>query len=181
MASGKTNAGLSYGLMSGGAAILLSLVLYLGGAKMFVNPIAYLGFAIPIVFAVLGGLAQKKANGGYLEFSEALKTVFTIFVIGSFLSTAFMFLLLNVIDVPFRQALSQETAQATEKMMEKFGAPQEQIDKSTAETLNGNSFSLGKQFLGFAFGTIFWFIISLIIAAIIKKKKPEFDNNSFTQ
>ena len=97
MASGKTNAGLSYGLMSGGAAILLSLVLYLGGAKMFVNPIAYLGFAIPIVFAVLGGLAQKKANGGYLEFSEALKTVFTIFVIGSFLSTAFMFLLLNVI------------------------------------------------------------------------------------
>lgn len=181
MASGKTNAGLSYGLLSGGAAILLTLVLYLGGAKMFVNPIAYLGFAIPIVFAVLGGLVQKKANGGYLEFSEALKTVFTIFVIGSFLSTAFMFLLLNVIDVPFRQALSQETAQASEKMMEKFGVPQDQIDKSTAEILNGNSYSLGKQFLGFAFGTIFWFIISLIIAAIIKKKKPEFDNNSFSQ
>ena len=129
----------------------------------------------------MGGIAHKKANGGYLEFSQALKTVFTVFVIGSFLSTAFFYLLLNVIDVPFRQALAQEMAQASEKMMEKFGAPQDQIDKSTADILNENSYTLSRQFLGFAGGTIVWFIISLIIAAIIKKKKPEFDNNSFTQ
>ncbi len=181
MSDGKKNAGITYGLIAGCASILLTVLLYVGGAKMFLNPIAYVGFAIPIVFAVLGGLAHKKANGGYIEFPQALKTVFTIFVIYSFLSTAFLYLLQNVIDIPFRQALAQETALATEKFMEKFGMAQDAIDKATAEILNGNNYSFGKQFLNFAFGTIFWFLISLIISAIIKKKKPEFDNNTFSQ
>ena len=58
--------------------------------------------------------------------------------------------------------------------MQKFGAPQDAIDKATEDALKGNNFSFGKQMLGTAFYCIFWFIVSLIIAAIIKKKKPEF-------
>lgn len=181
MAASKMNSGIFYGLIAAGAAIVFSLVLYILGASYFVHPIAFLAYLIPIIFAVLAGKAQKKEQGGYLEFSQALKTVFTVFVIWSFLSTVFSFVLLNYIDVPFREAMAQQAAEKTEEIMQKFGAPQKDIDKAVEDALNGNSFSLKSQFLGFALGSIFWFLISLIIAAIIKKKKPEFDTNSFNQ
>jgi hypothetical protein len=172
--AGKKNMGVLYGLIHGGIAILFTLVLYLGGVKWFTHPLAWSALAIPLVVGVLGGLAQKKVNGGFLSFGEALKTVFTVFVIGTLVSTAFSYLLFNVIDVPFREALSQEAAEATAKMMERFGASQEQIDKAVEETLSGNNYTLSRQVLGFAFMSIVWFVISLIIAAIIKKDKPAF-------
>lgn len=170
----RTEVGLTYGLISGLASVIFSLVLYLGGVKWFVHPIAYAGFVIPVVIAVLAGLKQKKLGEGYLDFPAALKVVFTTFVIGTVISTLFNYVLFNFIDVPFREALTQETAEKAQQMMQKFGANQEQIDKATEDMMNGNNYSFSKQLLGTAFFCIFWFVISLIIAAIIKKKKPEF-------
>jgi len=176
MEAKKTNAGLTYGVILGLALIIFTLILYLGGVKWFVSPFAWAGFCIPVVFAVIGGVKQKKANGGYLSFSEALKTVFLVFVIGTLISTLFNYLLFNIIDVPFRQALAQETAVIQEKMMRRFGAPESSIEKSVADTLSGNSYSISKILLSYAFGLILWFLLSLIIAAIVKKSKPEFQN-----
>lgn len=170
----RTEVGLTYGLISGLASVIFSLLLYLGGVKWFVHPIAYAGFVIPVVIAVLAGLKQKKLGEGYLDFPAALKVVFTTFVIGTVISTLFNYVLFNFIDVPFREALTQETAEKAQQMMQKFGANQEQIDKATEDMMNGNNYSFSKQLLGTAFFCIFWFVISLIIAAIIKKKKPEF-------
>lgn len=168
------NYGVIYGFINAGASIVFGLLLYLGGSKWFIHPVAYIAFVISITCAVLGGLAQKKADGGFLDFGKALKTVFTIFVIGSFLQSMFNYVLLNYIDVPFRESLAQQTAEATQKLMTKFGASQDVIDKTVEETLNGNAYSFKKILLGFAFGSIILFLFSLIIAAIIKKKKPEF-------
>ena len=170
----RTEVGLTYGLISGLASVIFSLVLYLGGVKWFVHPIAYAGFVIPVVIAVLAGLKQKKLGEGYLDFAAALKVVFTTFVIGTVISTLFSYVLFNYIDVPFREALTQETAEKAQQMMQNFGANQEQIDKATEDMMKGNNYSFSKQMLGAAFFCIFWFVISLIIAAIIKKKKPEF-------
>lgn len=176
MEAKKPNYGLSYGVILGLVLIIFTVILYLGGVKWFIGPLAWVAWCIPILVAVLGGLKQKKALGGFMSFGEALKTVFLICVIGSLLSTLFNYLLLNFIDVPFQQALAQETAVVQEKMMRKFGASDATIEKSVADTLNGNNYTIGRIMLGYAFGLIFWFIISLIIAAIIKKNKPEFQN-----
>lgn len=174
METKTTNVGVTYGLISGLASVIFGLILYLNGAKSFVSPIAWLGMAIPIVIGVLGGIKQKKQNGGYIDFAGALKVVFTTFVIGTIISTIFNYILLNFIDVPFREALTQESTEKMQEMMQKFGAPQDAIDKATEDSLKGNNYSLGKTGLSAAFMCIFWFIVSLIIAAIIKKKKPEF-------
>ena len=174
METKKTNAGLMYGLVAGLVGVVFSLILYLGGVKWFISPIAYLGFVFPILFAFLACLNQKKANGGYMEFSEALKVAFTVFVLASVITTLFTYVLFNIIDVPFRQALTVETMEKMQGMMKKFGATQDQIDKATDEAVKGNSYSAGKMLLGTAFSLIFWFLISLIVAAIVKKKKPEF-------
>ncbi|MGN6492621.1 MAG: DUF4199 domain-containing protein, partial [Agriterribacter sp.] len=164
----KTNVGLTYGLVCGLASVVFGLILYLGGVKWFVSPIAYLGFLIPIVIAVLAGQKQKKLQDGYLEFSEALKTVFTVFVIGTVIGTLFNYVLFNFIDVPFAQALTQESAEKAQQMMQKFGASQEQIDKATEDMMTSNNNTFGKQLLGTAFMGMGWFGVSLIIAASIK-------------
>ena len=180
MGNNKGNPGVTYGLIAGLIMIVISLGLYLGGVKTFLSPIAFLSYVVIIVIAVLAGVRQKKLNGGYIEFSDALKVVFTTFAIGFLLQTLFMYILLNYIDVPFREALAQETQAVTETMMKRFGASDAQIDEALKNAAGQNNYSIGKMFLGYAIWCIVFFIISLIIAAIIKRKKPVFDN-SFNQ
>lgn len=169
------NQGLMYGVICGLVSIFVTVILYLIGVKAFMGPLSFLGFAIPIAIGVLAGLARKKAQGGFLEFREALQTAFLVMVIGTVISVLFNYVLLNYIDVPFREALAQETAETQARWMQKFNAPQDQIDKAVADTLNGNNYTLAKMLLSAAFISIFWFLMSLIVAAIIKKKKPVFE------
>jgi hypothetical protein len=174
--SSSKNLGVLYGLINAGVAIVFTVILYLGGAKMFVSPVAYIGVVLPIVVCVIGGLQIKKQRGGYLEFSEALKATFLILVIGSLIATLFQFILFNYIDVSFREAMAQVTAEQAEKLMRRFGAPEDDIDKAVEETLNKNNYTIGRLLLGFVFGCIWWFIVALIVSAIIKRKRPQFEN-----
>lgn len=169
---------LSYGIISAIVTILFLVLLYMGGVEWFVSPVAYFGWAIPIVFAVIAALAQKKLNGGYLNFSDALKGIFLVFVLNALGSTLFSYIMFNFVDVPFREALSQKTAEMMEEMMRKFGASDDDIDKAVEDSFKGNPYSAGKMALGFAFTCIIWFIIALIVAAIVKRRKPEFPEAS---
>lgn len=174
METQKTNIGVTYGLISGLVSVVFSVILYLGGVQWFVHPVAYLGYVLPIVVAVLAGLRKRKMDGGFIDFAGGLKVAFTTFVIGTFISILFTYVLFNYIDVPFREALAQETAEKARQMMQKFGLGEADIEKATEQMMDSNSFSLSKQLLGGAFSCILWFMISVIIAAIIKKKRPEF-------
>jgi hypothetical protein len=157
------NLGVLYGLINAGVAIVFTVILYLGGAKMFVGPLGWVGRALPIVVCVIGGLQIKKQQGGYLEFSEALKATFLILVIGSLIETAFQYVLLNYIDVSFREALAQVTAEQAEKLMRRLGASETQIDEAVEKTLNKNNYTIGNLLLGFVVGCIGSFIVALIV------------------
>jgi len=181
MENKNSNPGLTYGLIAGLLMILLTLGLYLGGAESFLSPVSYLGYVILIVVAVMAGRKQKQVNGGFLPFSQALKIVFSVFVVAMLLQTLFTYLLFNFIDTDFAAALNQISMEKAEEIMRKFGVPEADIEKALEQSRNQNNYSLGKMLLGFFISCIFSFIFALIIAAIIKKKQPEFDNldNSF--
>lgn len=174
--SSKKNIGVLYGLINAGAAILFTVILYLSGAKTFVSPVAFLGLVIPLVICILGGLQYRKQHGGYMEFNEALKVTFQILVIGSLIATIFQFVLFNYIDVPFRQAVAQASVPKVERFMRWLGASDDQIDKAVEETLSKNNYTIGKLITGFVFGCIGWFLVALIVSAIIKRKRPPFEN-----
>ncbi|WP_407521225.1 DUF4199 domain-containing protein [Lacibacter sp. MH-610] len=170
----KTNSPMiQYGLLSGLLGIIMFLILYLGGTKLFTSPIAYAGYLIPIIFAVLACVKEKKAKGGFLKFGEALKTSFGVFVITSLLSTLFTYILMNYIDTEFATSMKSYTMEVTENMMKKFGASQTQIDEAVKKASEKDQFSLGSMLLGFSFGCIFWFVISLIISLIVRKENKE--------
>jgi hypothetical protein len=171
-----TNTGVVYGIICGAAIIAFTLILYIGGVEWYTSPIAFVSFAIPIVIGWIGGVKQRSLQGGYITFKEALKTVFTIFVISIILDSLFNYLLLNVIDVPFREAVMQDAAIKMEKFMIKMGTPQDAIDKAMDDFNNPDNFGFKKILVGVFFRMIGWFIVALIISAIIKKKRPEFEN-----
>ena len=176
--TGKS-ASLLYGLLYGAANIAFTVILYLGGVKMFMSPVAYLGILIPIGFAVLTAAQQKKLQGGYLEFGEGLKHVFKAMVIGLFLSMVFEYVLFHYIDVPFNQALNQATAQELEKKLQ-GSMPQEKIDEMVEKIGSIDKYSLKIQSLTFAIRCIVHFVLALIVAAIMHRKRPMFEN-SFNQ
>jgi predicted DNA-binding transcriptional regulator AlpA len=167
---------LVYGLIGAVASIAYLIILYVGGLELFTSALSFLAYVIPIVVAVLAALKVKKNQGGYIAFKEALKVTFGVFLIISFISTIFNYLLLYVIDVPFGEAFMQYTEVKMEKMLAKFGSTQEQIDKALEKMRDPSSRSIGNMFLGFLTYAIGWFIVSLIISAIVKKKRPEFEN-----
>jgi hypothetical protein len=171
-----TNTPLIYGVITGFSLVIFILILYMGGVSWFMSPVAFLQYVILIILAVLCGLKERKLQGDHMSFGHALKVLFLFFVISGIIATLFTYLLMNFIDVPFRQALSQQAAEATEKFMEKMGLPQESIDKAVGDLLSGKSYSIGNMLLSYAIGLIGWFLVSLIIAAIIKKQRPPFDN-----
>jgi hypothetical protein len=173
METKTSNPLVQYGLLSAATGLIAYIGLYLGGVKAMTSPIAFMMNLLPIVFAVLACLAAKKQGGGYLEFGKALQTSFAVFVITGIATSLFSYILFNFIDLEFKQAMQQASIEMTEKMMKKFGAPQDQIDKAMDEAMKKDSFSFGNVMLGFAFSCFLYFLFSLIIAAIVKKKNPE--------
>jgi hypothetical protein len=166
-------------MITGLLMIVFTTLLYLAGVQSFIGGVAYLGYVIMIGLATAAALAQKKAGGGYLEFMEALKVCFTVFVVGLIARTFFTWLLLNVIDVNFKNVLRVEVLRKTEAVLRQFGAPEDLIEKTMNDEKTKDQFSLKAMSLGFAFSCIVHFIIALVIAAIVKKKKVEFSDAGF--
>lgn len=173
----RSNVGMIYGLIGGIACIIFSLCLYLAGPESFTNMGVGLGmYAVIITIAVLAGLAQKKQNGGYIDFGTALKTAFVTFAIAFLLQTLFNFVLLNYINPGFRDELTRVSMEKMERMMKSWNVPESEIEKGMERMANQNSYSFGNVILGYGMMCIISCIVSLIIAAIIKKNRPPFEN-----
>lgn len=173
--SGKIST-LLYGVLYGVTSIAYTVILYLGGVEAFMDPsVKYVGVAIPVAFAFWVAWQLRKQQGGFLEFSDSLKTIFKVMVIGIILSSVFDYILLNIIDVPFSQALMQESSRQLERELQ-GKMSQEKIDEMVEKMSDINQYSFAMQGLTFAIRCILHFIVALIVSAIMKKKRPVFEN-----
>jgi hypothetical protein len=59
------------------------------------------------------------------------------------------------------------------EFMQNFKVPETEIDKAIDEMIKQDMFSMGNLLKSYAYACILYFVEALIIAAIIKKKKPE--------
>jgi hypothetical protein len=164
-----------FGLISALLSILFYVLLYLNGTEAFMHPIAFLSYVIPIIFAVVACRKARKQSG-FLEFGLALRLTFGIQVISFFAVTLFSYVLMNFIDLGFAERMLQLTIQKTQEMLEKFKVPQSEIDKQIKGVMSKDLFSLGSIMQNFAISCIVLFLFSLIIAAFVKKNKPEFQS-----
>src|SRR5450631_3084388 len=160
----RSNSAVFYGLIAATFMVLFTFILYRQGVRVFIGDIGYLGYAILIGLAVTATLAQKRANGGRLEFQAALKTAFTVFVFALAAQTLFTWILVNFIDTHFRDALNAATLQKDALVFKRFGASDDDVDRAIAAQQVNNPYTFGAMSLGLAFWCIVHFIIALLIA-----------------
>jgi hypothetical protein len=172
----KTNVGLMYGLIAGLIITVITLLQYLGGLDMYLSPIGFVSYLVIITMAVLAALKVRRSNEGFLEFSQALKVTFTVCAIAFLMQTIFTYILFNFIDVPFKEAVSQEVLNKSEQMLKKFGMSDAKIDEALDAQRKKDQFSLSSVLLGYAITCVLAFIFCLLISLIVKKSKPAFNN-----
>jgi Protein of unknown function (DUF4199) len=173
MAVKKISIALLFGLIAAGSMILFIMATYLAGPKAFAGGIAFLGYVIIIALGAAAALVQKRANGGWLPFQDAVKVCFTVFVLGLAARTLFPWLLVNVIDPHFRQLVKPEMIANAERSYRSLGVPEDTIRQQIEAVKNEDPFPLGSMLLLLAITYIIYFFIALLIAAIVKRKKEQ--------
>jgi heme/copper-type cytochrome/quinol oxidase subunit 4 len=166
--------GIRMGLILGVASIILTLLFYLIDptlfAKWWLNLIVL--FVIIVVVVILGR-NYRLSIGGFMSFGDAFKHGFIIFLLSGLLSGFFNILLFQVIDQDLKTVVGDAAIEQTEAMMEKFGAPDEQIEEALekAEESMAESFSTSGQLKGQMWAILFYVILSLITGLIVRKQE----------
>ena len=164
------NSGIKNGVFLGVGSILFSLICYMINPKWMLNGVAFLGFLIIIFFMYRSGVEERKKNEGYLSFGEALKVTFLTYIVGTLLSSIYMYLMFNVID-PSLHDVMREVSMDNAEFFAKMLGGEDQLDQVQDQLENQNiEMSLSMVFLNYLVGLIFpGFVFALVISAITKR------------
>ncbi len=164
-------------LLFGGIAalsmILFTTWTYKAGTQMFISNIVFLMYLIPVVLAIVGVLVEKKRQQGYIEFRAALRICFGVIVLGLAIQVLFTWVLLHLIDPSFGRTLPPAVLAQTEAAYRRFGMPEDEISKNIADLRGTDPFSFSATAIGLARNCILGFLIALVPAALIHRKRPE--------
>lgn len=159
---------LNYGLLLGGVGIIFAFMLYTadmhyqGGIAVML-----ISLALTIAGIVLAMIQFRKANGGFMSFSQALKVGVGVSLIAGIIGIIFNQIMANVID-PDMMAKAMEMQR--NQLMETTSMTPEQID---AQMKMGKKFSTPTMqvVFGLVFSLFIGFVISLISGLILKKQE----------
>jgi hypothetical protein len=162
-----------YGGIAGLGMILYTLGTYKAGTDTFLGAVVYWMYLIPMACGVIAASLERNTWGGYLEFRAALRIIFGIMVLAMALQTLFTWLLVHIIDPHFGQTLAPAVLVKMEAAYRRFGMPEDEITRNITAARGTDPFSVGSMLLGLARDYVIGFLISLVLAAIVKRKKPE--------
>ena len=165
-----------FGTIAGAIAVVYSLIAYLAMPSLFTN--MWMGIILGLAYLtilIIGTLQTRKAMEGYISFKDAFSTFFLSGLIFSIVNVTFGIVLFNLIDPDFANTLNEMVIESAVSMSERFGAPPSQIETMVAQMEENPQFTLMKQVKGFFYGLIFYAVLGAIVAAFVKKNKPEFE------
>ena len=164
---------INYGLVTGGILALVTALMYAVSTELFTK--LWIGI-LTIVFVIIMGIVStaksKGLLGGYMSFKEAFSSYFITVAVGLFIATLVGILLFAVVDPELADYLNEKNIENTRAFMERFGAPESEIEKSLAELEGINNYSAGNQLKSYVFGLVFQAVLGLLVALIFKKKDP---------
>lgn len=169
----KKNA-VKFGIISALVAVFSTTLMYVIDLNLFVN--MWLGFSILAVYIIIGIVllsSTKKEMSNNFSFKQAFTTYFISALIGISISTVFSVLLFNFIDTDARDQISEIFVKNQIEMLEKFGAPPSEINKTIVELEKNSQFSIKGLFFGFLQSILGSIFFGLILAAFFKSKTTQ--------
>ncbi|AYA35779.1 DUF4199 domain-containing protein [Hymenobacter oligotrophus] len=161
--------GVRYGVMLGIVSIIFTAVIMMAGLEQN-TAVGLLGAVISIVFIVLAHKAFKQANGGFMSYGQGLVIGVIASVVSGVLTAVFRYIYLTFID-PEAMSRGMEAARAK---LESQGMSDEQIDQAMAMSSKMTDGPLGVV-VAIVGSVIIGLLFSLIISAITKRTRPEFE------
>jgi hypothetical protein len=160
-----------FGLIGGLIFIVYSLLANLTGlsipnnlGKVFLNLALVIAITVGVLVYVIRQHRETEL-GGYVSFKRAFYLSFVTLFIATVISSLFSMVYVAFIDPGFLDSI----VSATEEMMTDMGAPAEVIEAQMAE-MEEKMTVMGMLKQGLMNGLIGGVIISLIVAAVMKKK-----------
>lgn len=164
----------NYGIYLGLSLAVISVLIYVINIEFAIE--WWLGIIVLLLVLIFGIISTAKSKhilNGFISFKQAFTAYFITIAIGVLISAAIGILIYGVIDTEAATLLQEKSIENTVGMMERFGAPQSEIDKTIDAMSEENSFSIVNQLKGIAYQLLFYAVIGLIVAAFMKKKNPD--------
>ncbi len=141
------------GIYTGLAIIAYLLVFYIIDRSLLVNPFVYWGTLLVAVIGMASAVKKRRtAQGERIEKNEALKVAYLVYVIAMAFFYVFYFAMLRYID--------PSLTELQKAIMEQAGKDTSQIDFTM---------TLGKAVSGYIISLIGGFLISWLMATIMKR------------
>jgi hypothetical protein len=128
-----------------------------------------------LAFCFVSGNQWRNQVGGYIDFGNAFKYVFVIFVASGVIQTIFSVIFLYI-EPSFPEVMAQSQIDTSVYWAQKFGAPDESLEKMNEEfdpEELAERYKLSSLPLRFGLGLIFYAIGAAIIGLIVRKREPE--------
>ncbi len=170
----KSNA-INYGLYLGIGLSLFTIISYFMDLNLLVNFWIML-LIIPLCIIIIGVIStakNKSVSNGYLSFRDTFSSYFITVAIGIMISTVVSILIFNFIDVDAGNEVKNILINSTEERMTKLGASSENIIKNIDKIKNQDTYAIGTQLKSLSQSLIVFAIIGLLVAAALKKNKPD--------
>ncbi|MFD2246979.1 DUF4199 domain-containing protein [Pontibacter ruber] len=163
-----TSVALKYGFVGALVSIVYTAVLMIAGAGTN-KWLGGLGYLILIVAIFVAMQQYKKQNAGFMSYGQGLGIGTLVSLIFGLLGGLFMFVYTTFIDPNYMAGIMDQQRME----LEERGFSDEQIDQAMAmgESFQGPVMTILSALIGYV---IIGFILSLIISAIMKNKRPEF-------
>lgn len=162
-----------YGLIVGIVSIVVSLIGYLLGITVTSMIYGLLAFAITILIIYLCGVAARTESGGYISWKSALKAMWVCGMIGFLISTVYQVVFMEFIDPSVKEQQKEMQIKAIEQWRGSMG--DEAADAKIEEIQSTEFFGIKNISLMMAGSIIVTFIISAILALVLKKENPNYD------
>ena len=171
----NSNPGLKWGILVGLAMIVWNVLIWVAGPDyLFSLKLKFLQFAVWAALGVFAGLEKKKQLGGYIGFKDAIKPIFTTFIISSLMIAVYNYVTFVYFYDAHLTALSkQHLMEDTAWLLQKMKAPQYEIDKQLKD-LNDADYrvTISSAFIEYLRNLIKYFVVAAILAVSIRKKAP---------
>lgn len=160
--------GVKIGIINAMIALLLMYGSYFAGMDAFVTE-QFIAKVVPymMIILIVYGIQLRKRNGGFLAFKNALQYSFMSYVIVAVLVAIGTYILFNLID----KELTKKVYDILMAKMTALGMKAEELEKTMGKREDQQT-GLKNIFLGTGTGLIWDFVVSLIVALIIRKEKP---------
>lgn len=165
-----------YGLLGGLTIAAIQILLYYVSfeASQSLGIGSALGLIIPIVLMVLGVKAERENQEGFISFGEALKTAFFVYMLCTIVSGVISFAHMKTYSDETWEQIAEIQKEGAMDMVKMFGAESAELEEAfdeqfDADAIKEQTSSINALLLGILVAAFFGIIISLIIAAIMKR------------